>query len=161
MYSCLSHVVNLGSQDLISTYTKSPHYAPHDLKAHESDTWIHGNRDEIGLICAICVKVSHCLLAAFRVNWQSEQECSSAKQKELYKQIQIKANVVPLTQLLLDMKVRWSSTYVMINRAEMSKNLSLKIVDTVYWHWQWVLSMWIFLSMNWVCKTVTLRNVLR
>ena len=68
MYSCLSHIINLGSQALISTYSKSPHYAPHDLKAHEPDTWIHGNHDEIGLIHAICVKVSHCLLTAFRVN---------------------------------------------------------------------------------------------
>ena len=148
MYSCLSHVVNLGSQALISTYSKLPHYAPHDPKAHEPNTWIHGNRDEIGLIRAICVKVSHCLLAAFRVNWQSEQERSSAKRKELYKQIQIKANVVPPMQLLLDMKVCWSSTYVMINRAEMSKNVILKIIDTIYWHWQWILSMWTSLSMN-------------
>ena len=38
--------------------------------------------------------------------------------------VQVKAAVSPPTQLLLDMKVRWSSTYVMINRAESSKAVS-------------------------------------
>lgn len=42
------------------------------------------------------------------------------KWKELYKHIQEKANVPP-TQLLLDMKVHWLSTYVMLNCAESSK----------------------------------------
>jgi hypothetical protein len=58
--SCLSHVVNLRCQVLISTYSKSPHYAPHDPKAHEPDTSKTNDRDEVGLICAICVKV--CLI---------------------------------------------------------------------------------------------------
>src|SRR5882762_7518171 len=57
IHSCLSHVVNLGSQTFIGTYSKSPHYAPHDPKAHEPDTSIMGNCDEIGLVCSICVKV--------------------------------------------------------------------------------------------------------
>ena len=54
-----------------------------------------------------------------------EQERSSAKRKELYKTVQVKAAVSPQTQLLLDMKVRWSSTYVMVNRAETSQKVSL------------------------------------
>ena len=58
--SCLSHVVNLGCQVLISTYSKSPHYAPHDPKAHEPDTSKTTDRDEVGLVRAICVKV--CLI---------------------------------------------------------------------------------------------------
>ena len=158
MDSCLSHVINLGSQALISTYSKSPHYAPHDPKAHEPDTWNHGDHDEIGLIRAICVKVGHCLLSAIKVNWRSEQECSSAKWKELYKQIQIKANVVPPTQLLLDMKVCWLSTYVMINHARMSKYVSLKMVDTEYWHWHeysacGCFCLWIGFARAWPCKT--------
>lgn len=69
---------------------------------------IQGDRDEIGLIRSICVK-----------------ERSSAKRKELYKNVQATAGVANPTQLLLDMKVRWSSTYVMINRAEGSKEVSL------------------------------------
>ena len=44
-----------------------------------------------------------------------EQERSSAKQKELYKTVQVKVAVSPQTQLLLDMKVRWSSMYMMVN----------------------------------------------
>lgn len=60
IFSCLSHVVNLGSQVLISTYSKSPHYVPHDPKAHEPDTSKTTDRDEVGLVRAICVKV--CLI---------------------------------------------------------------------------------------------------
>jgi hypothetical protein len=84
---------------LISSYTKSPHYNPHDPKAHEPS-----DRDEIGLVRSICVK-----------------ERSSAKRKELYRNVQTKGGVSQPTQLLIDMKVRWSSTYIMLNRAEMNK----------------------------------------
>jgi hypothetical protein len=56
-YSCLSHAVNIGTQELISTYSKSPHYSPHDLNAHEPDVSSTGDRDEIGLVQAICIKV--------------------------------------------------------------------------------------------------------
>jgi len=50
--SCLAHVINLATQTLISSYSKAPHYSPHDPKSHELST-----RDEIGLIRSICVKV--------------------------------------------------------------------------------------------------------
>jgi hypothetical protein len=52
LYSCLAHVINLATQTLIATYSKAPHYNPHDPKGHEPTT-----RDEIGLIRSICVKV--------------------------------------------------------------------------------------------------------
>ena len=55
-----------------------------------------------------------------------EQERSSAKQKELYKTVQIKAAVPTPTQLLLHIKVRWLSTYVMINHAERNKKVCLR-----------------------------------
>jgi hypothetical protein len=58
--SCLAHIINLASQRLISTYSQSPHYAPYDPKAHEPDTSKATNRDEIGLVRAISVKV--CLI---------------------------------------------------------------------------------------------------
>lgn len=45
------------------------------------------------------------------------QARSSAQRKELFKIIQERKDVKPV-QLLLDMKVRWSSTYVMLHRAE-------------------------------------------
>jgi hypothetical protein len=44
--------------------------------------------------------------------------------------VQVKADVIPPTQLLLDMKVRWSSTFVMVNRAETSKDVGLGRVHT-------------------------------
>ena len=55
--SCLAHVINLATQVLISTYSKAPHYAPHDPLAHGPDTTQSGDRDEIRLIRSICVKV--------------------------------------------------------------------------------------------------------
>ena len=51
--SCLSHVINLATQALISTYSKSPHFDPKDPDAHIPIT-----RDEVGLIRTIAVKAS-------------------------------------------------------------------------------------------------------
>jgi hypothetical protein len=122
-FSRPAHVVNIGSQELIGTYSKALHYTPHSPQAHEPDTTKQDNHDEIGLVCAICVKVcSHSLQRVYHRIFLKEH--LSAKQKELYKQVQTKAAVVSPTQLLLDMKVWWSSTYVMINRAESNKEAS-------------------------------------
>jgi hypothetical protein len=65
--SCLAHVINLGTQVLISTYSKAPHYTPHDLQAHEPNTTQNGDRDEIGLVHSICVKV--CLILVQEVHF--------------------------------------------------------------------------------------------
>jgi hypothetical protein len=54
------------------------------------------------------------------------QERSSSKRKEMWRTIQIKANSMPAVQLILDMKVRWSSTYLMLDRAERKKNVRSK-----------------------------------
>jgi hypothetical protein len=62
------------------------------------------NQNEIGLIHSIFIK-----------------ERSSAKQKELYQNVQIKGGISQPMQLLIDMKVWWSSTYIMLNCAEMNK----------------------------------------
>ena len=40
--------------------------------------------------------------------------------------IQTKASSIPAVQLILDMKVRWSSTYLMLNHAERKKNVRSK-----------------------------------
>jgi hypothetical protein len=56
-YSCLAHVINLATQALISTYSKSPHFDPKNPDAHVPD-----ERDEVGLIRAIAVKVSVLLI---------------------------------------------------------------------------------------------------
>ena len=50
--SCLAHVINLATQMLISTYSKSPHFDPKQPEAH-----VPTCRDEVGLIRAIVVKV--------------------------------------------------------------------------------------------------------
>ena len=51
-YSCLMHVINLATQLLISTYSKSPHFDPKNADAH-----VPTCRDEVGLVRAIVVKV--------------------------------------------------------------------------------------------------------
>jgi hypothetical protein len=52
VYSCLAHVINLATQALISTYSKSPHFDPKYPDAHTPMS-----RDEVGLVQAIVVKV--------------------------------------------------------------------------------------------------------
>ena len=50
--SCLAHVINLVTQLLISTYSKSPHFDPKHPNAH-----VPTSRDEVGLVRSIAVKV--------------------------------------------------------------------------------------------------------
>ena len=55
-FSCLAHIVNLATQALLAAHSKSKAYDPkepnHDLVAK------HGSqRDEVGLVWSICVKV--------------------------------------------------------------------------------------------------------
>ena len=50
--SCLAHVINLATQMLISTYSKSLHYDPSQPDIHMPTL-----RDEVGLVRAIVVKV--------------------------------------------------------------------------------------------------------
>ena len=98
---CLTHIINLATQTVISTRSKSKYYngdpddehVPKDLGATE--------HDEIGIVCAICVKVR-----------------SSAQCKEAFKAIQYHHKLPPL-QLLLDIKVQWSSTFIMLTCAEL------------------------------------------
>jgi hypothetical protein len=59
MRSCLGHVVNLPTQELISTHSNSPHFDPKNPDAH-----IPTGRDEVGLVRAIVVKVSWSIFAA-------------------------------------------------------------------------------------------------
>ena len=58
-----------------------------------------------------------------------KQERSSAQRKELFRQIQLqdRPNHPPRKQplqLLLDMPIRWSSTYVMLERSDTLKDVS-------------------------------------
>ena len=54
------------------------------------------------------------------------KERSSSQRKQLFRTIQMRENVNPV-QLLLDMKVRWSSTHVMLKRV-----LSRRFVSTTF-----------------------------
>ncbi|PPQ87326.1 hypothetical protein CVT26_004408, partial [Gymnopilus dilepis] len=99
---CLAHIINLATQALISTRSKAKYYSADSDDGHLPDLNAP-DRDEVGLIRAITVKAR-----------------SSSQRKELFKTIQIE-NKVPPRQLLLDMKVRWGSTHVMLLRAESRK----------------------------------------
>ncbi|KAJ8579888.1 hypothetical protein M405DRAFT_869879 [Rhizopogon salebrosus TDB-379] len=96
-------------QALLTAHSKSEHFNP----ATPNADLVASRRiqhDEVGLVRAICVK-----------------ECSSAQHKELFNNIQLRDEDghIPsdvLKQLLMDMKVRWSSTYVMLERVEKLKD---------------------------------------
>lgn len=53
------------------------------------------------------------------------QERSSAKRKELFRTVQINIKYDSVLQLMLDMKVRWSSTFLMVNRAEKRREVHI------------------------------------
>ncbi|KAF8120552.1 hypothetical protein EV363DRAFT_1095633, partial [Boletus edulis] len=85
-------------------------------------------RDEVGVIRSICVKV-RAPSTFYSILSNVTQERSSAKRKELFQTIQQqeKPNHPPREhplQLILDMPIRWSSTYLMLDRAETLKDVS-------------------------------------
>ncbi|KAF8805603.1 hypothetical protein BYT27DRAFT_7104261, partial [Phlegmacium glaucopus] len=82
---CLAHVINLATQALISTYSKTKHFDPKEPNDHEPDIDAF-QRDEVGLIHSITVKAR-----------------SSAKRKERLLKIQ-KRSGRNVLMLLLDMK---------------------------------------------------------
>jgi hypothetical protein len=53
---CLAHIINLATQDLIKTRSKARYYSPHE-ENQEYDGADNAERDELGLVRAICVKV--------------------------------------------------------------------------------------------------------
>ena len=119
-FRCLAHIINLATQAVITTCSKAEYYdgssqddneLPEDLGATE--------RDEIGIVRAICIKVHHSWFQSHRIHvWlMSMKACSSTQHKEAFRAIQYRCSV-PLVQVLLDMKVWWSSTFVMLSHAE-------------------------------------------
>lgn len=110
---CLAHIVNLATQALLNAHSRSHAYDPKNPDADLIATVTRAGgaqRDEVGVVRTICVK-----------------ERSSAKRKEIFQKIQMQDKVnhparkQPL-QLLLDMPVRWSSTYLMLERADHLKD---------------------------------------
>ena len=126
-FRCLAHVINLATKALISTYSKAPFYNP--KQADLAIPFENGHCDEVGLIQAIPVKVVFLRLFVhyWWLTW-SYQACSSAQRKQLFRDIQShpppSCTPFEVFQLLLDMPVCWSSTYVMIERAEKKKKVS-------------------------------------
>jgi hypothetical protein len=53
---CLAHIINLATQALISKRSQSKFYDAEAPEAHVPDV-LAANRDEVGLVRAICVKV--------------------------------------------------------------------------------------------------------
>jgi hypothetical protein len=116
----------LATQAVIATRSKAKFYdggldeneLPEDLGATE--------RDEIGLVRAICVKVRLLFISLAhdrdpRLNMKAR---SSAQRKEAFKAVQYRRKI-PAVQLLLDMKVRWSSTFIMLTRAESRREVCM------------------------------------
>jgi hypothetical protein len=116
----------LATQAVTATCSKAKFYnggldeneLPEDLGATE--------HDEIGLVCAICVKVRLLSISLAhdrdpRLNMKAH---SSAQRKEAFKAVQYHRKI-PAVQLLLDMKVRWSSIFIMLTRAESRREVCM------------------------------------
>lgn len=58
-------------------------------------------------------------------NYNPFKARSSPQRKEMFKKIQAGKGVSKPVQLLLDMKVRWGSTYVMLNRADINREVPI------------------------------------
>lgn len=119
---CLAHIVNLATQAFLSTYSKTEHLntdsgdAAVDAALSDlADITLQLDRDEIGLVRLIAVKAR-----------------SSAKRNALLKLLQEKDKVtIPLT-LILDMKVRWSSTFAMLERALKLKPVRVQLTAVIF-----------------------------
>ncbi len=128
---CSSHSVNLGSQKFMRTYSKAPHYDPLNPDAH-----IPTDRDEVGIIRAITVKV--CIVrSSGLVSIDTMQEGSSSARHEKFIDVQHVLNTKTLERnpdaeverpkhLCLDMPVRWSSTFNMLIRALLLRSVMFK-----------------------------------
>jgi hypothetical protein len=130
-FRCLAHILNLGTQLLISTKSKTKYYNVHDDDVPDADIADpeQPDRDEVGLVRAICVKVWCPFIILFLIYVMNFfQARSSSQRKELFKKIQIAKGVSSPLQLLLDMKVRWGSTYVMLNRADTNHEVRIIII---------------------------------
>ena len=61
-YRCLAHIINLATQAVISTHSKSKFYNGNPDNDHLPEDVGGTERDEIGIVCVICVKVRPSLL---------------------------------------------------------------------------------------------------
>ncbi|KAG6871411.1 hypothetical protein C0995_004884 [Termitomyces sp. Mi166 len=63
----------------------------------------------------------------------THKEQSSLKRKEIWRTIQMKASVAKPIQLILDMKVWWSSTFWMLNRGDRNKEHINTFINELHW----------------------------
>ena len=54
---CLAHIINLATQAVISTRSKSKYYTGNPADDHIPKDLADNERDEIGIVRAICIKV--------------------------------------------------------------------------------------------------------
>ena len=115
---CLVHIINLATQAVISAHSKSKFYNRNPEDDHVPEDMGGTERDKIGIVRAICVKVHSTLVLHVCIpNTNILKARSLAQCKEAFKSIQYCRKECP-QQLLLDIKVWWSSTFVMLTRAE-------------------------------------------
>ena len=90
----------------------------------------HG-RDEIGVVRMIGVKVSFQSTGpGFNLVVTDVLKArSSSKRKGMFQEIQISHGATKPLQLQIDMPVRWSSTYVMLETAERLKDVCSTIIE--------------------------------
>ena len=90
---CLAHIINIATQALIATCSKARYYNPHVLNEHEPDA--NGtdvtDRDEVGLICAIVVKVglflsfiNRVLLVLLIMIWRNDHHLNVKNYSKLF-----------------------------------------------------------------------------
>ena len=124
----------MATQALIKNRSKAKYYSPHEENqedTHGGESGDGDERNELGLVRAICVKVCMIIKLKLVVSLKEYQARSSSQRKELFKEMQ-EEKKLPARQLLLDMKVRWGSTYVMLNRAEERQEVRYLLLLILY-----------------------------
>ena len=130
---CLAHIINLATQALISTRSKTKHFNPHSEEEH-MPVVVGPDHDETGLVRAITVKVNFIIPQFLYLFPLYTQEWSSLQRKQHFKDIQICEGIQIPKQLILDMKIRWGSTYAMLNRAENLKKVFRPFTCLLFTH---------------------------
>jgi hypothetical protein len=67
VHRCLAHIINLATQAVIATRSKAKYYNPDDDSEDPEDEEEEFERDEVGLVRKICVKVGHYIPGIFVV----------------------------------------------------------------------------------------------
>ena len=120
--SCLAHIINLATQALLAAHSKSKHYDPTSSEDIVVATRDGFQRDKVGLIRVIAVKVGHpfdncCVQTSIVSSELRNDHLHSARSSfSVCSSVGHVPHNPPL-QLMLDMKVRWSSLFVMLHCA--------------------------------------------